>query len=200
LAQFANGDAFEQRNSSLLASLTFSTRRLNAKAQAVLPYLAWFQGGVFEQFLLDFTELDAAAWEAVRAELVATALLKVEHLPQFNMPYLRFHPTLPYAARPETVTDPAAAEQRFIAVYQAVMRMADQALHGRQPAAGMVLVEREEANLRAAIRQAFRRGERQAAWSMADTLYVSGTGRTAAGAGCAGGLGAGAVAGSGGTG
>ena len=200
LAQFANGDAFEQRNSSLLASLTFSTRRLSAKAQAVLPYLAWFQGGVFEQFLLDFTELDAAAWEAVRAELVATALLKVEHLPQFNMPYLRFHPTLPYAARPETVTDPAAAEQRFIAVYQAVMRMADQALHGRQPAAGMVLMEREEPNLRAAIRQAFRRGERQAAWSMADTLYVSGTGRTAAGAGCAGGLGAGAVAGSGGTG
>ncbi|MFO1428853.1 MAG: tetratricopeptide repeat protein [Candidatus Competibacteraceae bacterium] len=179
VAQFANGDAFEQRNSSLLASLIFSTRRLSANAQAVLPYLAWFQGGVFEQFLLAFTELDAAAWETVRAELVATALLKVEHLPQFNTPYLRFHPTLPYAARPETVLDPAAAEQRFIAVYGGVKATADQCLYGRQPAAGMVLVEREEANLRAAVRQAFRRGERQAAWSMADTLreYLQRAGR-----------------------
>ena len=43
--KFANGDAFESRNRSLLASLTFSTRRLSAKAQAVLPWLAWFQGG-----------------------------------------------------------------------------------------------------------------------------------------------------------
>ncbi len=174
LAQFANGDAFEQRNSSLLASLTFSTRRLSAKAQAVLPYLAWFQGGVFEQFLLDFTELDAVAWEAARAELVATALLKVESvgIEVGDRPYLRFHPTLPYAARPETVTDPAAAEQRFIAIYFGVMRMADDAMSGRQPSAGMVLVEREEANLRAAVRQAFRRGERQAAAKMADTLCV----------------------------
>jgi len=38
----------EGRNKSLLASLEFSRRRLSQPAQDVLPYLAWFEGGVFE--------------------------------------------------------------------------------------------------------------------------------------------------------
>ncbi len=174
IARFANADALEARNQSLLASLAFSTQRLSADAQAVLPYLAWFEGGVFEQFLLGFAQLDAERWAVIRNELVATALVKVEDEGiQINKrPYLRFHPTLPYAARADAVPNPDETEQRFIAVYLDVMRIADKALRGNQPAAGMALVAREEANLRAAMHRAFRRGARQDGWQVADTLNV----------------------------
>lgn len=179
LARFADGSAFEGRNRSLLASLAFSSRRLSQAAQAALPYLAWFAGGAFEVCILDFTGLEPEAWAAIRAELVATALVKVEEWPQFNSPYLRFHPTLPYAARAEAVPDPAAAEQRFIAVYLSVRQAARQALRGSRPAAGMALVAGEEANLRAAIGRAFGRGDQHPAWQMAETLrdYLERAGR-----------------------
>lgn len=91
-------------------------------------------------------------WAAVRSELAAIALLKVEEVPELNPPYLRFHPTLAYAARPADVPEElAGAEQRFSQVYLGVMRAADEALRGRQPAAGMALLAGEEANLRRAI-------------------------------------------------
>jgi len=172
LARFADGSAFEGRNRSLLASLTFSSRRLSQAAQDVLPYLAWFAGGAFELSILNFTGLDPEVWAAIRTELLATALVKVEALPGFTNPYLRFHPTLPYAARAEAVSDPAAAEERFIAVYLSVMAAAREALMGSQPAAGMALVAGEEASLRSAIRRAFGRGDHHEAWQMADTLGI----------------------------
>jgi tetratricopeptide (TPR) repeat protein len=172
LDRFVREDATEERNRSLLASLEFSKKRLSEAAQEVLPYLAWFEGGVFEQFLLDFAELDPEAWSSIRAELVATALVSVEELAQFKTPYLRFHPTLPYAASPNDVPDPEAAEGRFIAVYLNVMSAADDALRGGQPAAGMALMAREEANFRAAMDSAFQRGDRHEGWSMAETLGV----------------------------
>src|SRR5205823_2952526 len=73
-----SGGAEVERNRSLLASLAFSTRRLSPQAQAVLPWLGLFSGGVFEQILLGVSEIEPAAWEAVRAELEATALVRVE--------------------------------------------------------------------------------------------------------------------------
>jgi tetratricopeptide (TPR) repeat protein len=133
--------------------------------------LAWFQGGTFEDHILFFTQLSPDAWSAIRAELEATALLRVEEA-GFNVPFLRFHPTLSYAARRQEVGEVEAAEQRFIAVYLAVMREVDAALKGRTAAAGMVLMEREEANFRSALQIAFRRGERQPGWQLANTLGV----------------------------
>jgi tetratricopeptide (TPR) repeat protein len=193
LERFSDERAYEGRNRSLLASLEFSKRRLSPEAQALLPTLAWFEGGVFEQFLLDFANLQPEAWQPLRDELVATALIRVEEegIQINNRPYLHFHPTLPYAAAGQTPTQTAgvsetpavssleAAAARFIEVYRAVRKVADDALQGRQPAAGMALLAREEANLRAAITSAFRRGERQAAWQMADTLgnYLERAGR-----------------------
>jgi hypothetical protein len=175
LARFAEGDVFEARNRSLLASLEFSRRHLSDAAQAVLPYLGWFEGGALERSILDFAELTPEAWAPVRAELVNTALLSVEEDIQVNKrPYLRFHPTLPYAARrqepcegrdqppagPDLRKASAALEERFIGVYLGVAQMAHDALRGRQPAAGMALLAREEANLRAALARAFARNER----------------------------------------
>lgn len=170
LDQFTDETAGEGRNKSLRASLAFSTSRLSAEAQAVLPYLAWFQGGAFEVNVLRFTELSPDAWSEIRAELEATALLRVEALDAFNVPFLRFHPTLPYAARRQDVGDAEAAERRFVAVYLAVMREVDTALQGGTAAAGMALLEREEANFRSALEIAFRRGEHQTGWALADTL------------------------------
>ena len=77
LDQFT-GDAEVERNRSLLASLRFSTSRLSAQAQAALPWLGLFQGGVFEQILLDVGQMDPLAWDGMRAELEATALVRVE--------------------------------------------------------------------------------------------------------------------------
>ncbi len=136
----------------------------------MLPYLAWFEGGAFESRLRNFTQLDADAWEAIRGELVATALIRVEEIPGFNNPFLRFHPTLPYAARPDDVADIEAVEPRFLAVYLSVRHEVDKALHGSQPAAGMALLALEEANFRSALRRAFRRGARQEGAWMAETL------------------------------
>ncbi len=180
LERFENAGAFEARNKSLLASLEFSKKRLSKAAQAVLPYLAWFEGGVFEQFFLDFAELEADAWAAIRAELVSTALVKVEQDVQIeNRPYLRFHPTLPFAARAVDVPDAEASEIRFIGVYLAVMQTADEALRGDQPAAGMALMALEEANFRAAMNRAFQLGDRHEGGYIADTLreYLERSGR-----------------------
>lgn len=170
LGQFKDESAEEGRNRSLLASLAFSTSRLSAEAQAVLPWLAWFQGGTFEDHILAFTQLSPDAWSAIRSELEATALLQVEELEAFKVPFLRFHPTLPYAARRQEVGEVEAAEQRFVAVYLAVMQEVDAALQGRTAAAGMALMEREEANFRSALEIAFRCGERQLGGRLADTL------------------------------
>jgi len=170
LDRFADGDAFEARNKSLLASLEFSKRHLSPAAQEALPYLAWFEGGAFEVSVLNFANLEPAAWEPVRAELVATALIGIEDdMLVGDRPYLRFHPTLAHAARPAGAPD---LEERFIDVYLAVMQAADGALRGRQPAAGMALLAAEEANLRAAMLRAFRRGARQEGGWLAGTLGV----------------------------
>ena len=184
LERFADEGAFESRNRSLLASLEFSKGRLSEPAREVLPYLAWFEGGVFEQFLLDFTGLEPAAWEGMRDELVATALVSVEDdLKVSDRPYIRFHPTLPYAARhgqtSEVSETSEVLEERFIDVYLNVRRTADDALHGRRPAAGMALLAREEANLRAATARAFARGARREGGAMAGTLgeYLERAGR-----------------------
>lgn len=172
LERFSHEGAAEGRNRSLQASLAFSCKRLSQAAQQMLPYLAWFEGGVFEKFLLDFAMLDARSWMQVRNELVATALIKIEDFDWFKIPFLRFHPTLSYAAKAGEVPDPEAAEQKFVEVYLVVRAAADQWLRGSQPAAGMALVAAEEANLRRAMALAFCRGERQQGWQIADTLGV----------------------------
>jgi hypothetical protein len=105
LEQFT-GDAEVERNRSLLASLRFSTSRLSAAAQAALPWLGLFHSGVCEQVLLDVSRMDPAAWDRVRAELEATALVRVDtDIKINNHPYLRFHPTLPYAVGGAALAD-----------------------------------------------------------------------------------------------
>jgi tetratricopeptide (TPR) repeat protein len=79
---------------------------------------------------------------------------------------------------PEWVSK-AGLEERFIAVYLQVRQVAHDALRGRRPAAGMALLAREEANLRAAAVRAFNRGARSEGAAMAETLgrYLERAGR-----------------------
>src|SRR5262249_22980999 len=93
LAQFQQ-DAPEGRNQSLRASLEFSLRHLNPAARAALPWLGLFQGGVFEDNLLDVSQLTPDAWEPIRRELQGIALVRPEDDIQIaGRPFLRFHPT-----------------------------------------------------------------------------------------------------------
>lgn len=177
--RFAGGTAPERRNQSLLASLEISKRRLGEETRALLPCLVWFKGGVFEQFLVDFAEVDPAAWAGMRAELVATALVRVEPVDGSGTPFLSFHPTLPFAAGAAAPPDREAAARRFIGLYLAVMREVDRRFRGAQPATGMALMRLEEANVRAALELAFRRGQRRAGSLLASTLqtYLERAGR-----------------------
>jgi tetratricopeptide (TPR) repeat protein len=181
LERFADPTATEGRNQSLRASLEFSKKRLSAEAQRLLPYLAWFQGGVFESKFLRFAELSAEAWAPIRGELIATALVNEEEgsVRVGGRLYLRFHPTLPYAARPTEVPDPDAARQCFLEVYQGLGRALDRALRGKAPAGGMAVLAREEANVRSALALAFRLGLHLQGYELADTLrlYLGRAGR-----------------------
>ncbi len=177
LAEFKTGEARE-RNESLLASLAFSTRRLSKEAQDAMPWLGLFSGGVFEQVLLDVSEMDPKQWEAVRAELEATALVRVERDIDMNgRPYLRFHPTLAYAAATGDVPD--EKRKRFIGVYLGVRRAVYEALRGSQPRAGMEVLAREEANWRTAVRWAVADQAYDVASALGDTfhLYLERSGR-----------------------
>jgi len=177
--KFKNLSAEEVRNISLLASMEISKKRLSDEAQNILPYLAWFEGGVFEVTFLEFSGIDPQKWSSIRDELEATALIKIEDLDWLKTPYLSFHPTLPFAANAKEVKDFKTVEKKFIEVYYDFCSAAKKALFGNMPAAGMGMMAQEEANVRNAITRAFHLGDRQSGWSMADTLqsYLQSAGR-----------------------
>lgn len=193
LAEFTRGAGVE-RDESLLASLAFSTRRLSDAAQAALPWLGLFSAGVFEQLLLDVSGLEPQQWEGVRAELEATALVRVERDLQMNQrPYLRFHPTLASAVSGLPLTTARSPEDgaesarrpgeevrtRFVRVYVAVMRAVDRALGGSNPRGGIDVLAREEANFRTAVRWAVEDREYAVASALGDTFgkYLGWSGR-----------------------
>jgi hypothetical protein len=146
------------------------------EARKALPWLAWFEGGVFERYFLMFSELAEEDWARIRPELEATALLRVVELNfQINdRPFLELHPTLQDAVRAEGLQgdDGDEVEGRMIAVYLKVGATVNQALHGNQPAAGMALMAREEGNLRRALARCFRDGRHSDGWSLASTLCL----------------------------
>ncbi|MBK8257741.1 MAG: tetratricopeptide repeat protein [Polyangiaceae bacterium] len=180
LDTFVNPAAEEDRNKSLRASLGFSTDRLGPEVKAVLPYLAWFQGGALEALILAFTQLPPEKWNEVRDRLVAVALLRVDdEMLVGNRPFLVFHPTLPFAAKPEEVPDVDAAEARFVEVYTALAGAVHDALMGKSPAGGMAVVAREDRNLQRATERALSRGLFQEASRLAEVVgsYLQSVGR-----------------------
>ncbi len=191
------------RNSSLLASLEFSRRHLSPAARAALPWLGLFSGGVFEDNLLDVSQLTPEAWAPIRRELQSIALVRTEDEIQIGKrPFLRFHPTLASAAafvvpasagetrdKPERTGTPddlppeggttSEIRKRFIHVYLAVMQMLDKALTGSQSRTALAILDREEANYRSAVRWAIGDGLIREAAVLGNTfsIYLQMSGR-----------------------
>ena len=160
LAKFQQ-EAPEGRNQSLFASLEFSRRHLSPAAREALPWLGLFSGGVFEDNLLDVSQLAPEAWEAIRGELQGIALVRAEDDLQIgDRPFLRFHPTLASAAADRTVAEKPETRKRFIGVYLALMQALDKALRGSQSRAALEILNREEANYRTAVH-----------WAVADQQF-----------------------------
>lgn len=167
------GEAGVERNRTLLASLEFSTRRLSEAARAALPWLGLFRGGVFEQVLLDVSQLDPAEWEAARSEFEATALIDVEREVLLNdRPYLRFHPTLAHAAAAGELLSGEEFRRRFVDIYGAVGAGVRRAFFGPNPRGGMEVMAREEANLRTAVTWALAAGDYDKASDLGGTFRV----------------------------
>lgn len=149
------GEAGEEQNRSLLASLAFSSERLSPQARDALPWLGLFRVGVFEQLWLEVTRMAPAGWAAVRAELEALGLVQVEgDVLLANRPYLRFHPTLPYAAAATPLLDPKGARERFVIGYIQLCYNIAKVLLSPQSLGGLAVMSREEANLRNAAQWA----------------------------------------------
>jgi tetratricopeptide (TPR) repeat protein len=180
LERFQNAGAEQGRNRSLLASLEFSRRHLSPAARVALPWLGLFSGGVFEVNLLRMSQLEPAAWEAIRTELQGIALLRAEDdITIGGRPFLRFHPTLAIASADRRLAEQPETRQRFIDAYLALMQALDQALKGSQSRAALEILSREESNYRTAVRWAVADRQHQAAAALGDTfsLYLQMSGR-----------------------
>jgi tetratricopeptide (TPR) repeat protein len=172
LAKFQQ-EAPEERNQSLLASLEFSRRHLSPAAREALPWLGLFSGGVFEDNLLDVSQLAPEAWEPIRGELQGIALVRAEG------PFLRFHPTLAVAAADPTLAQNLEIRKRFIGVYLSLRQTLDGALRGSQPRAALEVLNREEANYRTAVQWAVADQQFRTAAELGDTFreYLQRSGR-----------------------
>jgi tetratricopeptide (TPR) repeat protein len=96
LPQMKKGEA-KERNESLEVSLRFSLDRLGEEAKTLLTRLAVFEGGALEPALLDITEIPEEIWNIIKPQLASTALIRVEDIPDVDVSYIHFHPTLtPY--------------------------------------------------------------------------------------------------------
>ncbi len=179
LAKFQQ-EAPEARNQSLLASLEFSRRHLSPAARETLPWLGLFSGGVFENLLLHVSQLAPEAWEPIRRELQGIALVRPEDDLQIGgRPFLRFHPTLAYAAADRTLAEKPETRKRFVGVYLALMQALDKALRGSQSRAALEILNREEANYRTAVHWAVADQQSQAAARLGATFrdYLEWSGR-----------------------
>jgi tetratricopeptide (TPR) repeat protein len=179
LAEFKQA-APEERNQSLLASLEFSLRHLNPAAREALPWLGLFRGGVFEDNLLDMSQLAPEAWGPICRELQAIALVRVEQDYQLNgRPFLRFHPTLAYAVAEGALAEKPEVRERFIGVYLALKQALHKMLTGSQSRAALEVLHREEANYRTAVHWAVSDRQFQAAAWLGDTFsrYLQMSGR-----------------------
>ena len=150
IAGFRRGAGVE-RNESLLASLAFSTSRLSDAAQAALPWLGMFSGGVFEIVLLDVSELDPQQWQS-RARNA-----KPPRSFESNMTFcweivLTRASTRRWRMRRSGPLHVIREKRgkRLVGVYFAVTRTVDRVLRGSNPRTGLELMSREEANVRAA--------------------------------------------------
>lgn len=143
------GGETAERMRALRGALDWSIARLAPEAREALPWLALFRGGVFEQCLLDVSQMPAAPWVVARTALARTGLVRVDEAVQVaGRPHLGLHPTLALLDDGGRSAE-AAVRQRFVEVYVAVAMTLNKALTGSQAAFrwALAVFERAEANL-----------------------------------------------------
>jgi tetratricopeptide (TPR) repeat protein len=147
------GDARDGRNRSLMASLAFSAERLSSRARDILPWFGVFRVGVFEEIWLSTTRMDPVAWTALRAEFEGLGLIRIERgVLLAERPYIRLHPTLPHlAASFAPLPDPQGARQQFMISYLHLCYNISRILASPGSLSALIVLEREEANLRNAV-------------------------------------------------
>ncbi len=69
-------------------------KTLDAETQASLPILGVFQGGTFQPEIIYLTPLQEKQWVILRTALETMGLIELEYLPDFKVPYIKFHPSL----------------------------------------------------------------------------------------------------------
>lgn len=67
---------------------------LDAQTLRLLPRMGVFQSGAFEPDLLTITQISRKHWQLLRFALETMGLIQVEFLPNFRVPYYKFHPSL----------------------------------------------------------------------------------------------------------
>lgn len=138
----------------LVASLQLSLDRLDDQVRQWLPKLGVFQGGAMELDLLAITEITAAEWQPIRAQLEHTGLIQAEYLLSINPPYLKFHPTLAPVLWPQLSPEAQAAlhtrhRQRY---YQLSGYLYHEG--SKNPHAARAIARRELPNLMQAVNRA----------------------------------------------
>jgi tetratricopeptide (TPR) repeat protein len=140
----------ESPDNPVLASLQISIERLDAEAREWLPLLGVFQGGAMEDVLLAITEIPAEKWAKLRPLLETTGLIQVETLPNNNVPYLQFHPSLTTALQSDNQEDLRHRHQRRYYELSGVLYYADD----QNPIETRAIVKRELPNLLFAVKRA----------------------------------------------
>ena len=81
---------------SLLASLKLSLERLPPEQRELVKRLGVFQGGAFEDKLLEITDIKITEWEVLRSSLKRNGLIQSENLTSLDIKtsYIKFHPIL----------------------------------------------------------------------------------------------------------
>lgn len=173
----------EQRNESLEVSLRFSLDRLGEQAKSLLTRLAVFEGGAMENVLLAVTEIPEAEWNALKPQLVSTALIRVEELQGVNVPFIHFHPTLVPYLRGEireqrTESSDAPTDQSLISnlqtrYWQVYYSLANQLYQDdtQHPIQARSIVLRELPNLKRALKLTLEAGALDEAVDFADSIY-----------------------------
>jgi WD40 repeat protein/tetratricopeptide (TPR) repeat protein len=147
------------RNASLLASLAYSVRRLDRNQQALLPRLAFFEGGALEENLLAITGIPADEWAGLRSALEQSSLLTLESVYKtIPGPFLHFHPVLAPFLRGLPGADDSALRMLFAKRYYALVEVL-QIGEIHDPQGARTLFWRELANIQRALYLLLEAGE-----------------------------------------
>ncbi|WP_327069477.1 AfsR/SARP family transcriptional regulator [Kitasatospora sp. NBC_01302] len=158
------------RQQTLRAVVDWSWELLDERERAVLSRLSVFAGGAS----LESAERVCADGESVRSEQVAELLLSLVDKsllvagldPQAPPRYRMLETIHEYAAERLAETGAGAATERHLAAFRELARTAYFDLHGRRQARALLVLEREQDNVRAALRHAVDTGAEQQALSL----------------------------------